>query len=464
MNYKLTVVVAALSGGVLGLWGTPAAAQPRMPTHVACVGDSITAGAGSTSSSKTYPADLGSLFGSSVQVRNFGHSGATMLSVGDLPYQNQTEYTAATSFVSGAGANAVVDVILMLGTNDTKSFNWNGGTRTQQFITDCAAMVDHFANLSTHPVVYLALPPKIYENSFGIVDSVLSTGVIPALTQVAMQKGLPTIDVYTPTSRPEYFGDGVHPTDAGYVVVAQIMHDGLLRLPQVTLTAPAQGASVDGAAVTLSATASGGTVPITSVQFLTGTTSIGTSAQSPFMAIWANAASGPHSLTAKATDATGAIATSAAVAITVVGNGGGGGNAGGGGAGGRGTGGGGSGGVGAGGAAAGGNGGSSEGGQAGAGTGGQGTGGAGTGGAGTGGAGTGEAGTGGAGTGGAGTGAAGNGTGGTMATGGNAGGEEAGSDPGCTGCDVGANRGSSIGNVALLLAALGSRRWRRRRA
>ncbi len=98
---------------------------------------------------------------------NYGHNSATMLSVGDLPYQNLTEYTAATTFVSGAGATAVVDVIIMLGTNDSKSYNWmvGTGTRAQQFVTDCGAMVDHFASLPTHPLVYLAFPPRAFANT-----------------------------------------------------------------------------------------------------------------------------------------------------------------------------------------------------------------------------------------------------------------------------------------------------------
>src|SRR5689334_20904819 len=102
-----------------------ARAQVRTPTHVACVGEGNTAGYGASSSNKSYPADLAGMFGSGVQVGNFGHSGATLLSVGDLPYINQTEYTNATTFVSGAGAGAVVDVIIMLGTNDSKSYNWS---------------------------------------------------------------------------------------------------------------------------------------------------------------------------------------------------------------------------------------------------------------------------------------------------------------------------------------------------
>jgi lysophospholipase L1-like esterase len=218
---------------VLGasLWASGAAAQVRMPTHVACVGDSITYGYNASSAAASYPSVLQTLFGSSVQVMNYGHSSTTMLSVGDLPYQNQTEYTAATTFASGAGATAVVDVIIMLGTNDSKSYNWmvGTGTRAQQFVTDCGAMVDHFASLPTHPLVYLAFPPRAFANTYGISGTIIHDQILPLIQQVATAKGVPIIDVDTPTaSLSNLFPDGVHPNDTGYALVAQVMYDGLL--------------------------------------------------------------------------------------------------------------------------------------------------------------------------------------------------------------------------------------------
>jgi MYXO-CTERM domain-containing protein len=202
-----------------------------MPTHVACVGDSITYGYMASSASASYPSVLQNLFGSSVKVMNYGHNSATMLSTGDLPYQTVTEYTAATTFVSGAGATAVVDVIIMLGTNDSKSYNWmvGTGTRAQQFVTDCGAMVDHFASLPTHPVVYLAFPPRAFANTYGISGTIIHDQILPLIQQVATAKGVPIIDVDTPTaSLSNLFPDGVHPNDTGYALVAQVMHDGLL--------------------------------------------------------------------------------------------------------------------------------------------------------------------------------------------------------------------------------------------
>jgi len=224
-----------LVGLAVALSAAGAAAQAPMPTHVACVGDSITAGFGASSASAAYPSVLQRLFGTSVQVMNFGHSGATMMSVADLPYQNQVEYANATTFVSGAGATALVAVILMLGTNDSKSYNWmvGAGTRAQQFVTDCTAMVDHFAALPTRPVVYLALPPRAFANGYGISGAIIHDQMLPLLQQVAAAKGLPVIDVDTPTaSQSALFPDGVHPNDTGYALIAQVMYDGLLRMPQ----------------------------------------------------------------------------------------------------------------------------------------------------------------------------------------------------------------------------------------
>ena len=93
-NARIARVAAVLAFAVLALPSTEARAQARMPTHVACVGDSITFGYLASSTSKSYPSDLQGLFGSSVQVMNFGHNSATMLSIGDPPYINQSEYTA----------------------------------------------------------------------------------------------------------------------------------------------------------------------------------------------------------------------------------------------------------------------------------------------------------------------------------------------------------------------------------
>jgi lysophospholipase L1-like esterase len=201
-----------------------------MPTHVACVGDSITFGYGASSAATNYPSDLQKLLGPAVQVKNFGRNGATMLSNGSLPYIQQPEYAGATTFVANAGATAVVDVIIMLGTNDSAPTNWKGGSNATQLQTDYAAMIDHFQGLSTHPVVYVAPPPPAYSSAFGVSEMVIQDSIVPITSQVAAQKGAPIIDVNAALAgQPSLFGDGVHPNDMGYTKLAQVMDDGLLQ-------------------------------------------------------------------------------------------------------------------------------------------------------------------------------------------------------------------------------------------
>jgi len=81
--------------------------------------------------------------------------------------------------------------------------------------------------------------------------------------------------------------------------------------PVVTLTAPAEGASVSGT-VTVSASASDNT-GVTKVEFYDNTTLIATDTTSPYSASWATAkiANGSHLITARAYDAAGNISSDA---------------------------------------------------------------------------------------------------------------------------------------------------------
>ena len=63
------------------------------------------------------------------------------------------------------------------------------------------------------------------------------------------------------------------------------------------------------------------TNPIVNVQFFAGTTRVGVSTNSPYSCIlWRNVGPGAYSLTAVATESTGATVTSAPVNITVTTN------------------------------------------------------------------------------------------------------------------------------------------------
>ena len=88
--------------------------------------------------------------------------------------------------------------------------------------------------------------------------------------------------------------------------------------PMVDIVTPADGASfVAPAALTVTASATDSDGSITSVEFFSNGVSIGTSLASPYAVNWSGVAAGSYSLTAVATDNTGASTTSAPITIVV---------------------------------------------------------------------------------------------------------------------------------------------------
>jgi len=196
----------------------PAAAQV---IKVACIGDSITEGAGVDNPTvNAYPIVLGRLLGTNYQTRNFGVSGRTLLRKGDFPYWNELAFRNATN-------SAPSIVTIKLGTNDSKPQNWR---YKDQFGRDLGDMIDVFANLPSHPRVFVCLPVPAYGIQFDINPDIIKNEIIPIIKQVAKQKGATTVDLYTPLSgRPDLIPDLIHPNAAGAAIIASTLHGALLQ-------------------------------------------------------------------------------------------------------------------------------------------------------------------------------------------------------------------------------------------
>lgn len=94
--------------------------------------------------------------------------------------------------------------------------------------------------------------------------------------------------------------------------------------PSVSITAPTGGATVTaGTPVSITANATDTDGTVADVDFLEGTTAIGSDATAPYAVSWTPSGTGPRALTARATDDDGAITTSAVVNVTVQASGGG---------------------------------------------------------------------------------------------------------------------------------------------
>lgn len=114
--------------------------------RVACIGNSITFGAGIKNRSRdSYPSVLARMLGDSYWVKNFGVSARTMLNKGDHPYMNEPAYKNALAFNPNI-------VVIKLGTNDSKSFNWK---YKADFMKDAQNMINAFKGLPSQPKIYL---------------------------------------------------------------------------------------------------------------------------------------------------------------------------------------------------------------------------------------------------------------------------------------------------------------------
>ncbi|MFS2724167.1 GDSL-type esterase/lipase family protein [Bacteroides thetaiotaomicron] len=190
--------------------------------RVACIGNSITFGAGIRNRSRdSYPSVLARMLGDNYWVKNFGVSARTMLNKGDHPYMNEPAYKNALAFNPNI-------VVIKLGTNDSKSFNWK---YKADFMKDAQTMIDAFKGLPSQPKIYLCYPSKAYLTGDGINDDIISKEVIPMIKKLAKKNGLSVIDLHTAMDgMPELFPDRIHPNEKGAQVMAKVVYQSISAL------------------------------------------------------------------------------------------------------------------------------------------------------------------------------------------------------------------------------------------
>ena len=193
--------------------------QNAVAIRVACVGDSITYGAKIEDKFlNSYPAQLQQLLGGKYLVKNFGASGYSLQKNTNFPYWNHPNFQKSSDFQPNV-------VFLMLGTNDTKPYNWTG---TENFLSDLEDLVIHYQTLDSHPEIYLMTPATVFSGHFKLKDNYkmqenVADIISNAILSFGKEHNLPVIDIHEATrTHPEYFLlDGVHPDSAGASAIAQ---------------------------------------------------------------------------------------------------------------------------------------------------------------------------------------------------------------------------------------------------
>lgn len=186
--------------------------------RISCIGDSITFGAGVFATRKTdaWPALWQKQLGEKFQVLNYGVSGATLQEEGDFPYRKY-------GFLDRLKKASPELIVLMLGTNDSKPYNWNASRYEREY----EELLSELLALPWKHQVALMIPPKAFEQqttevvAFDIRNSVIRDYVQPVIAAIGEKHSLPVIDLYTLTEdHPEYFDDGAHPNLPGNKAIA----------------------------------------------------------------------------------------------------------------------------------------------------------------------------------------------------------------------------------------------------
>ena len=208
LNTYLVTFLGVLFSGTLAFSADPMASidtsKYQEKIKVACVGDSITEGAGMNGN--PYPKQLQEMLGDKWQVENFGVSGRTLMNKGDHPYSKEKMYQDALAMKPDV-------VIIMLGTNDTKPQNWKF---KDEFEADYKMLIKSFQGVESKPRIYICRAcPVIGDGSYGIKEDGIQEQ-IPIVNKIAAELGLGIIDMHaTLKDTPDLIPDNVHPNAEG---------------------------------------------------------------------------------------------------------------------------------------------------------------------------------------------------------------------------------------------------------
>jgi len=192
--------------------------------RVACVGTSITFGAGVVNREvNCYPAQLQAILGERYEVGNFGKTGATLSHRGSIPYAQQPEFNKALEFLPNI-------VFIELGTNDSKPQN---RVDSPSFRQNCFDLLESFWSLPTKPRIVLLLPPPCFStDTTGISDTYIRQHVIPRLRDAAYETGVEIVNLHNYfLDGAGWFPDQVHPSSIGAGLIASRLYD-LVKLEE----------------------------------------------------------------------------------------------------------------------------------------------------------------------------------------------------------------------------------------
>lgn len=198
------------------------AASARQPLKVACVGNSVTYGAGIEDREHySYPIQLQQLLGESYLVENFGKSGATLLDRGHRPYTRQEEYRKALDFAGDI-------VVIHLGLNDTDPRNWPN--YRDDFVGDYTRLIQSFREANPKAKIYICRLTPIFHwhPRFKSGTRDWYAQIQSAIEQIASYNKVELIDLQKGLyNRPDLLPDALHPNAEGAGILARTVYSAI---------------------------------------------------------------------------------------------------------------------------------------------------------------------------------------------------------------------------------------------
>jgi len=199
----------------------PIAAQK---IKVACVGDSVTYGAGiADREENSYPKQLQALLGATYEVGNFGYSGATALKNGHKPYYLKPVFKKSKEFAPNI-------VIIHLGLNDQGLNNWP--KHKNEFVKDYLELIAVYKNLETKPKILICKMSPTFSGHHWFEEGMRENfkEIQTKIIEIAAKAKVAVIDLHEPLYRfPEFFPDNLHPTKEGAAIIAKKTYSAITR-------------------------------------------------------------------------------------------------------------------------------------------------------------------------------------------------------------------------------------------
>lgn len=222
---KMVVLLVALVLLFVVLFNSGMFGGKDIRLRITCAGDSLTYGSGvlKTREVDSYPSQLQKKLGTDCLVSNYGLRNATASATGDLPYVESEQYKESLKSKPDV-------VVLMLGTNDTKTYNWNA----DEYKSGLTDLVKSYQALDSQPKVYLMRSPYCFpingneHAEYEVQETIVNGELGDIITAVANETGATLIDLYSVTeNKEELYTDGIHFKAEGYTLIADTVFDAI---------------------------------------------------------------------------------------------------------------------------------------------------------------------------------------------------------------------------------------------